>query len=85
VYVAVESDGPARVGQVSRQHFKGRLPYHLHTTSCVVELEPPTRLAAEVEGDLRGRGVWTLAPKADGGLTSASTGASTPTGRSSAR
>ena len=32
VYIDVESDGEAEVGKVSRQHFKGRLPYHLHTT-----------------------------------------------------
>ena len=66
VYIAVEADGPAAVGQVSRQHFKGRLPYHLHTTSRIVELDPPTRLAADVAGDLRGRGVWTLTPNGSG-------------------
>jgi uncharacterized protein YndB with AHSA1/START domain len=62
VYVSVESDGPPAVGRVSRQHFKGRLPYHLHTTSRIVRLEPPHLVAADVEGDLRGRGVWTLTP-----------------------
>jgi uncharacterized protein YndB with AHSA1/START domain/quercetin dioxygenase-like cupin family protein len=68
VYISVEADGPPRIGAVSRQHFKGRLPYHLHTTSTITEYEPPRRLVAEVEGDLRGRGVWTLADTG-GGVT----------------
>ena len=66
VYIAVEADGPPQVGAVSRQHFKGKLPYHLHTTSEITEFEPPTRVVAEVEGDLRGRGIWTLTDKGDG-------------------
>ncbi len=65
VYISVEADGPPAVGQVSRQHFKGRLPYHLHTTSEITEFDPPHRLVAEVEGDLRGRGVWTLTEPGD--------------------
>jgi uncharacterized protein YndB with AHSA1/START domain/mannose-6-phosphate isomerase-like protein (cupin superfamily) len=67
VYVDVEADGPAHVGGVSRQHFKGRLPYHLRTTSTIVALDRPHRLEADVEGDLRGKGVWTLTPLASGG------------------
>jgi uncharacterized protein YndB with AHSA1/START domain len=62
VYVDVDADGPPALGKVSRQHFKGRLPYHLRTRSRIVELEPPRVVAAEVDGDLRGRGVWTLTP-----------------------
>jgi uncharacterized protein YndB with AHSA1/START domain/quercetin dioxygenase-like cupin family protein len=66
VYIAVEADGPPKVGAVSRQHFKGRLPYHLHTTSEITEFDPPNRLVAEVEGDLRGRGIWTLTERGEG-------------------
>lgn len=66
VYLDVESDGPVRIGSQSRQHFKGRLPYHLHTSSVIAELDPPRRIAADVTGDLRGRGVWTLTPTARG-------------------
>lgn len=66
VYLDVESDGPVEVGTESRQHFKGRLPYHLHTRSVVAELDPPNRVTADVDGDLRGRGTWTLTPTADG-------------------
>jgi len=60
VYIAVESDGPPGLGAVSRQHFKGRLPYHLHTRSTIVRIEPGALIEAEVDGDLRGRGLWTL-------------------------
>ena len=62
VYIAAESDGPPEIGRTARQHFKGRLPYHLHTTSTITRYERPHVLEAEVEGDLRGRGVWTLTP-----------------------
>jgi uncharacterized protein YndB with AHSA1/START domain len=66
VYIDVESDGPAELGKESRQHFKGRLPYHLHTRSVITELDPPARITADVDGDLRGRGTWTLTPNARG-------------------
>ena len=66
VYLGVEADGPPAVGRVSREHFKGRLPYHLRTTSKIVRLEPPTEIEAEVEGDLSGRGIWTLTRRDSG-------------------
>jgi len=67
VYLDVDSDGDAEVGKVSRQHFKGRLPYHLHTTSTITRLEPPHIIEADVDGDLRGHGKWTLTENAGGG------------------
>jgi uncharacterized protein YndB with AHSA1/START domain/quercetin dioxygenase-like cupin family protein len=61
VYIDVESsEGEPQLGKESRQHFKGRLPYHLNTRSRIVKLEPPHVVAGEVDGDLRGRGEWTL-------------------------
>jgi uncharacterized protein YndB with AHSA1/START domain/quercetin dioxygenase-like cupin family protein len=60
VYLDVESDGEPAVGEASRQHFKGRLPYHLRTRSVITRLEPPYTIGAEVDGDLRGTGLWTL-------------------------
>jgi uncharacterized protein YndB with AHSA1/START domain/quercetin dioxygenase-like cupin family protein len=60
VYLDVESAGPVEVGAESHQHFKGRLPYHLHTRSVITELDAPHRVTADVDGDLRGRGTWTL-------------------------
>jgi quercetin dioxygenase-like cupin family protein/uncharacterized protein YndB with AHSA1/START domain len=62
VYIDVDAEGPPELGKVSRQHFKGRLPYHLHTRSKTVRLEPPHVIAADVDGDLRGHGEWTLTP-----------------------
>jgi uncharacterized protein YndB with AHSA1/START domain/quercetin dioxygenase-like cupin family protein len=66
VYIDVDAEGPPALGKVSRQHFKGRLPYHLHTTSTITRLEPPHVVQGDVEGDLRGRGTWTLTPTATG-------------------
>jgi hypothetical protein len=66
VYIDVRADGPPEVGAVSRQHFKGRLPYHLHTRSAISELDLPHTVTADVDGDLRGRGMWTLTPAGDG-------------------
>jgi uncharacterized protein YndB with AHSA1/START domain/quercetin dioxygenase-like cupin family protein len=60
VYIDVEAQGEPEVGKESRQHFKGRLPYHLHTRSRISRLEPPHIVEADVDGDLRGHGKWTL-------------------------
>lgn len=65
VYIEIDGDGPPKVGAVSRQHFKGRLPYHLRTTGTIVAMEPPHRIEGVVEGDLSGRGIWTLTPRGD--------------------
>jgi uncharacterized protein YndB with AHSA1/START domain len=62
VYIDVDADGPAVLGKTSRQHFKGRLPYHLNTRSIITELDPPRTITGEVDGDLRGTGTWTLTP-----------------------
>ena len=66
VYIEVESEGEPAVGKESRQHFKGRLPYHLRTRSRITRLEAPHAIGAEVDGDLRGTGLWTLTENADG-------------------
>jgi mannose-6-phosphate isomerase-like protein (cupin superfamily)/uncharacterized protein YndB with AHSA1/START domain len=67
VYIDVEADpGPAAVGKVTRQHFKGRLPYHLRTRTRTVRLERPRLIEGETDGDLRGRGIWTLTPTVAG-------------------
>jgi uncharacterized protein YndB with AHSA1/START domain len=62
-YKQVESDGPPEVGRTSRQRFKGNLPYTLSTESTITRMEPPKEFVVEVDGDLRGRGVWTLTPR----------------------
>ena len=60
VHLGVDADGEPAVGKESRQHFKGRLPYHLRTRSRITRLEPPHVIAAEVDGDLRGH-AWAIA------------------------
>ena len=66
VYIAVDADCAPRVGCVSHQEFKGRLPYHLKTRSEIVRLDPPREFEFRVEGDLTGTGIWTLTPTDDG-------------------
>ena len=63
VYIAVEADCEPAPGCVSRQEFKGRLPYTLKTTSQIVRSDRPNEFEVAVEGDLTGRGIWTLAPR----------------------
>ena len=60
VYIDVETDGPPALGRKSEQHFKGRLPYTLRTTSEIVRYEPPREFEVSVVGDLSGRGAWKL-------------------------
>jgi mannose-6-phosphate isomerase-like protein (cupin superfamily)/uncharacterized protein YndB with AHSA1/START domain len=60
VYLEAHAEGPPAVGTQSRQLFQGRLPYRLRTRSRIVRFEPPHVLEADVDGDLRGRGTWTL-------------------------
>ena len=67
VYIDVGADGEPALGKESRQHFKGRLPYHLHTRSRIVALEAPHVIEGEVDGDLRGHGRWTLTDTPEGG------------------
>jgi uncharacterized protein YndB with AHSA1/START domain len=64
IYRQVDADGPPAVGCVSRQRFKAALPYTLSLTSRIVRVERPHELEVAADGDLRGRGVWTLAPRA---------------------
>jgi quercetin dioxygenase-like cupin family protein/uncharacterized protein YndB with AHSA1/START domain len=61
VYLGVETEG-----DYTLQHFKGRLPYHLHTRTTTVQSERPYRLQGETDGDLRGTGIWTLTPAGQG-------------------
>jgi mannose-6-phosphate isomerase-like protein (cupin superfamily)/uncharacterized protein YndB with AHSA1/START domain len=67
VYLSVKSGGAPAVGTRSSQHFKGRLPYHLHTNSVITRFEPSSVLEADVTGDLRGHGTWTLTDHIGGG------------------
>jgi uncharacterized protein YndB with AHSA1/START domain len=61
VYKSVEGDRTDTV-----HHFKGRLPYTLEMRSSMVREEPPRQFEVQVDGDLRGKGIWTFTPR-DGG------------------
>ena len=63
VYIEVEADGPPQVGAVSSHYFQGRLPYKLRTTSRITRYERPHVVESDVDGDLRGHGIWTLTPR----------------------
>jgi uncharacterized protein YndB with AHSA1/START domain len=65
-YLEVNMDGPPEPGRVSRQRFKGKLPYVLETTTRVTRVNRPNLVEAEVDGDLRGRAMWTLTPRGGG-------------------
>ncbi len=63
VYLRVEElepGGEDGVGRRARMHTKGWLPYTLDWELAVVESRHPHGFTIEAEGDLAGRGVWTL-------------------------
>ena len=65
VYLDVEELSPGDehgVGKRARLHTKGWLPYTLGWELTVVESRHPHGFTIEAEGDLAGRGVWTLEP-----------------------
>ena len=63
IYKEVEAEGPIEVGHVSRQKFKAKLPYTLTTESKLTAIDRPNRFEVDVDGDLRGHGIWTLTPR----------------------
>ena len=63
VYIEVDAEGEPALGKESRQHFKGRLPYHLHTRSRIVALDAPH----VIEGPaLRWNHNWAIARAVEG-------------------
>ena len=60
------STGPGGVGKRLLLDTQGWLPYRLRWELCVVEHQPPSRLALEATGGFLGSGVWILTQ--DGGL-----------------
>ena len=55
VYLSVEGDR-----RVTLHHFKGKLPYALRMRAELVREDPPHQFEVAVDGDLRGKGVWTV-------------------------
>jgi uncharacterized protein YndB with AHSA1/START domain len=62
VYFSVQASGPAEVGQTSEHYFKGKLPYTLRMHAEMVACDRPNRFEVRVDGDLRGKGIWTFTP-----------------------
>ncbi len=63
VYLDVEQidpGGEGGIGRRARLHTKGWLPYTLDWELRVIESRHPQGFTIEAEGDLAGRGVWTL-------------------------
>jgi hypothetical protein len=61
VYIAVEGDE-----RVTEHLFKGRLPYTLKMRAELVREDRPRQFEVSVDGDLRGKGIWTFAPRNGG-------------------
>ena len=61
VYLSVEGERGANL-----HHFKGRLPYTLKMQAELVREDRPRQFEVRVDGDLRGKGIWTFTPR-DGG------------------
>ncbi len=55
-----------RVGCVRRFSWKGRLPYRLVVDLRVIRVEPPVALESVANGELEGRGLWSLTRSAQG-------------------
>jgi uncharacterized protein YndB with AHSA1/START domain len=58
VYRSVEGDE-----NVTFHRFKGKLPYVLDMRAELVSKDRPNRFEVNVDGDLRGKGVWTFTPR----------------------
>src|SRR5919109_1625390 len=63
VYIEASGECEPAPGCITRHEFKGRLPYHLKTTSEIKRMDRPNEFEVEVIGDLTGKGVWTLTPR----------------------
>ena len=67
VYIDVDSDGEAEVGEVSASTSRAACPTTCTRLRRSRALESPHIIEADVDGDLRGHGKWTLTENADGG------------------
>jgi hypothetical protein len=61
VYLSVEGDR-----RKTLHRFKGRLPYTLKMRAELVREERPRQFEVLVDGDLRGKGIWTFTPRCGG-------------------
>lgn len=59
-------EGPLKLGSVSEQVWKSRLPYRVRFRTVTERVEQGRLIEGRADGDLRGRGIWRLA-EAPGG------------------
>jgi carbon monoxide dehydrogenase subunit G len=59
--------GPLKLGGISDQVWKSRLPYRVRFRTVTEAVEPHRLIQGRADGDLRGRGIWRFAEK--GGQT----------------
>lgn len=55
-----------QVGAKAAVTAHGRLPYHIHFTSEITQVEAPALLSLKAYGDLIGNGTWRLTPTSEG-------------------
>lgn len=56
----LDPGGDLKVGSVSRQRWRSRLPYTLEFETRTTRVEPPWTIEGFTTGDLEGRGRWRL-------------------------
>ena len=60
--------GDGGVGNVRRYTFQGRLPYLLRFDLTTDRIDRPTWLSGDAQGELEGKGIWTLQAEGDATL-----------------
>jgi carbon monoxide dehydrogenase subunit G len=58
--VELDPGGELKVGSVSRQRWRSRLPYVVEFESRTTRVEPPWEIDGSATGDLEGEGRWRL-------------------------
>ena len=58
--VELEPGGDNKVGSLSRQRWRSRLPYAIEFESRTTRVEPPWEIDGSTTGELEGRGRWRL-------------------------
>lgn len=73
-----EPDSKLKVGSIADCEVKGGMPYTLHFKMTVIELQPPSLIQFNVQGDLEGDYRWVMEPQAGGTVVTAYWDCGTP-------
>lgn len=63
--VELEAGGELKVGSVSRQRWRSRLPYAVEFETLTTGVDPPRLIEGTTSGELEGRGRWRLFERED--------------------